>query len=48
MKAPGYLNLLGDFIHNLMDGLALGIAFHDGEQSLIISTLVAIIAHEVP
>lgn len=31
-----------------MDGLALGISFSGGHNDIIISTLVAIIAHEIP
>ncbi|CAD8062328.1 unnamed protein product [Paramecium sonneborni] len=46
----GYLNLISDFLHNIMDGLALGIIFataNDDNFSSTIATLVAIIIHEL-
>ena len=47
-KAPGYLNLFGDFLHNILDGLAIGVAFSGGQFDLVTSTLIATIAHEIP
>ena len=39
------MNLLGSFIHNFMDGLALGISFSTGDKTIFIPVLIAIIAH---
>ena len=35
-------------MHNAMDGLAIGATFMGGSKSIAISTVVAIIAHEIP
>ncbi|NMB56882.1 ZIP family metal transporter [Candidatus Beckwithbacteria bacterium] len=42
-----YLNLVGDSIHNFIDGLVIASSFYV-DQSLGISTSLAIIAHEIP
>lgn len=45
----GYLNLVSDFLHNIMDGLALGVIFatvKDDNFGTTIATLIAIIIHE--
>ncbi|CAD8055378.1 unnamed protein product [Paramecium primaurelia] len=45
----GYLNLVSDFLHNIMDGLALGVIFataNDDNFDSTIATLIAIIIHE--
>jgi Predicted divalent heavy-metal cations transporter len=47
-KSEGLMILLADFIHNIMDGLAIGAAFASGNKSVAISTFVAIVAHEIP
>ena len=39
------MNLLGSFIHNFMDGLALGVSFATGSPKVFVPILVAIIAH---
>lgn len=46
--AAGYMNIFGSAIHNVFDGLALGIAFATGNPTEIIPVVVAIIAHEIP
>lgn len=42
-----YLNLIGDGIHNFVDGLALAASFVAGIQLGIVATL-AVISHEIP
>jgi zinc transporter ZupT len=39
------MNILGSFIHNFIDGLAIGVTFATGNRQQIISVVVAIIAH---
>lgn len=49
LKLPtvAYLIILGDVLHNFVDGLAIGAAFADGYQSgLAIS--IAVMCHELP
>jgi zinc and cadmium transporter len=46
-KVPGYLVIIGDGLHNLIDGLAIGVAFQINPM-LGLSTTVAIAAHEIP
>jgi zinc and cadmium transporter len=43
----GTMILIGDSIHNFVDGVAIAVAFNDS-VSLGIATSVAVIAHEVP
>lgn len=43
----GYLNLIGDFVHNFIDGTIIAAAFLTNVNLGIVTTL-AIIAHEVP
>jgi zinc and cadmium transporter len=43
----GYLNLLGDALHNFLDGLIIAAAFTT-DVGLGIATTIAIVAHEVP
>jgi zinc and cadmium transporter len=45
--ASGELILIGDFFHNLVDGVIIGGAFAT-EPALGVTTSVAVIAHEVP
>ena len=47
-KIEGYLNLVGDFLHNITDGLILGILFASKNKKNVISTTLAIVAHEIP
>jgi zinc transporter ZupT len=47
-KTEGYLNLLSSLVHNIVDGVILGVAFATGEKAIIVSTSIAIFAHEVP
>lgn len=42
-----YLNLVGDGIHNFMDGAIIAISFMSSTQLGIVTT-IAIIAHEIP
>jgi zinc and cadmium transporter len=44
---PGYLILLGDAIHNLMDGIAIASAYQVS-PALAIPTALAVAAHEIP
>lgn len=43
----GYLNLIGDFVHNFIDGTIIAAAFLTNLNLGLVTTL-AIIAHEVP
>jgi zinc and cadmium transporter len=42
-----YMNLLGDGVHNFLDGLVIAASFVSG-NSLGITTTLAVIAHEIP
>ncbi|MCS7109413.1 MAG: ZIP family metal transporter [Candidatus Micrarchaeota archaeon] len=42
-----YLNILGDGIHNILDGMIIAIAYLE-DPSLGILTTIAVIAHEIP
>lgn len=46
-KPMGYLNLVGDGLHNLFDGVAIAAAFITSVP-LGIATTLAVIAHELP
>jgi zinc and cadmium transporter len=46
-KAAGYLSLLGDGIHNFIDGIIIGAAFLVSIP-LGVSATIAVIAHEIP
>lgn len=46
-RAPGYLVIIGDGIHNLIDGIAIGIAFQVN-PALGVATALAVGAHEIP
>lgn len=39
---------IGDFLHNITDGLAIGVAFSSPIKSLALNTILAIFAHEIP
>ena len=46
----GYLNLVSDFLHNIMDGLAIGILFASSEENNFrdtAATMIAIVIHEI-
>jgi zinc transporter ZupT len=43
--SAGYMNIIGSFIHNFMDGLAVGAAFGTGDTSQFIPVIIAIVAH---
>lgn len=46
--SAGWLNLLCEIFHNVLDGLAIGIAFSTGTKSLVISNIIAVCGHEIP
>jgi zinc and cadmium transporter len=46
-KSSAYLVLIGDSLHNFVDGLVIGAAFLANEQ-LGIASAIAVIAHEIP
>ena len=46
-RGLGYANLVGEAVHNFIDGLALGVSWMTGTQAGI-STTIAIAAHELP
>lgn len=46
----GYLNLASDFIHNIMDGIAIGAVFATAEEDSfksVTATVVAVVIHEI-
>lgn len=45
--SPGYLVLMGDLIHNAVDGVAIALSFM-GSMELGIATTLAVLIHEVP
>lgn len=47
IHAFSYLNLVGDAVHNLSDGLVMGTSFFVSVELGLVTT-VAIIAHEIP
>jgi len=47
-KPVGIMIILSSAIHNVLDGLAIGIAFASRKSPLIISTTFAIFLHEIP
>ncbi len=47
-KPVGILILLSGGLHNLIDGIAIGVAFASKKVSLIVSTNIAILLHEIP
>lgn len=47
LRAVGYLNLLSDGVHNLVDGFAIGAAYSVGVATGF-STTLAIAFHEIP
>nr|AMD82964.1 zinc transporter protein ZIP2 [Russula atropurpurea] len=46
-KLSAYLNLFGDFVHNITDGLALSASFYSGPM-IGATTTLACFAHEIP
>ena len=47
IKPFAFMNLLGDFVHNIIDGMIIGVAFMV-DTSVGISTTLAVILHELP
>jgi len=47
-KTTGIMVLIADFLHNSMDGIAIGVAFASGKKEIALSTFIAIMAHEIP
>lgn len=47
-KPIGYLNLAGDALHNLLDGVVVAGAFIAGGPALGIPTTIAVALHEIP
>ena len=44
----GYLNLFSSFIHNILDGLSLGVAFASKDKKVFVPMIIAVVAHEIP
>lgn len=47
-KTAGYLIIISSLIHNVMDGIAIGISFGSRDNGIILATNIAIILHEIP
>lgn len=47
-KAVGLLTNFASLLHNLIDGIAIGVVFAHREEATIISTIIAIFLHEIP
>lgn len=47
-KTQGTLILIADFVHNIMDGLALGAAFSSSSKKTAFTTFAAVMVHEIP
>ena len=47
LKLSAYLNLFGDFTHNITDGLAMAASFYSS-PSLGAVTTIATFCHEIP
>ena len=47
IASVAWMVILGDGIHNLADGMAIGVAFASGTWSGV-STSVAVLCHELP
>jgi zinc and cadmium transporter len=41
------MNLVGDMVHNLIDGMIIGVAFMGGWE-VGVATTIAVILHEIP
>lgn len=42
------MNLLGSLIHNLVDGISIGVAFATGDRHIFTPVIIAVFAHEIP
>jgi zinc and cadmium transporter len=42
-----WMNLIGDMVHNVMDGIIIGVAFMTNME-IGIATTIAVILHEIP
>lgn len=47
-KSVGILVVFSEIIHNIIDGIAIGVVFSSRKPTPIISTVIAIILHEIP
>ena len=47
LKLSAYLNLFGDFTHNITDGLAMAASFYSSPQLGAVTT-IATFCHEIP
>jgi zinc and cadmium transporter len=43
-----WMNLLGDGLHNLVDGMLIGASWATGDTTLGIATTLAVVLHEIP
>ena len=51
IKSVVWMVLIGDAVHNFVDGIAIGVAFSEGFPAGLqggISTSIAILCHELP
>lgn len=44
----GWMNLLGDFVHNIVDGMLIAAAFLSGGTEIGVATTIAVLLHEIP
>ncbi len=43
--SAGYLNLLGSFIHNFIDGVTIGLGFATGDVHIYVPIVITVFAH---
>jgi zinc and cadmium transporter len=43
-----WMNVVGDGLHNLVDGMLIGASWATGDTTLAVATTIAVVAHEIP